>query len=36
MKKNPYEFYGKPSVTACVGINGGTKMIIFEVGFMKL
>ena len=33
MKKNPYEFHGKPSVTACVGINGGTNDDYIRSGF---
>lgn len=33
MKKNPYEFHGKPSVTACVGINGGTNDDYIRIGF---
>ncbi|WP_041272688.1 hypothetical protein [Desulfitobacterium hafniense] len=33
MKKNPYEFHGKPYVTACVGINGGTNDDYIRTGF---
>lgn len=33
MKKNPYEFHGKPDVTACVGINGGTNDNYIRTGF---
>jgi len=33
MKKNPYEFHGKPFVTACVGINGGTNDDSIRTGF---
>lgn len=33
MKKSPYEFHGKPAVTACVGVNGGTNDNYIRTGF---